>query len=579
MIYPTLTAKSGYQDTVEQFRGYNHNLRIGSGEFYNMQNMSSDNYPVLSPRKARGWYAKPASPQGLIAKEKLCYVDGTDFVIGEERIPMGLSTAKKDCPKQLISMGAFVIIMPDKKYIDTADLTDYGDIDAEYISTGEVSFLLSDIDGEAIENVTVADTAPEEPENLQYWLDTSEKPSVLKRWAETTSQWVSATSTYVKITAAGIGKPFQQYDGVTISGITAAGLEELNATMTIWAKGDDFLVVTGILSGGETQEGAITVGRKMPNMDFVVESNNRLWGCRYGEALNGEMVNEIYASKLGDFRNWNSFMGISTDSYAASCGSDGPFTGAITLGYPLFFKEKCFHKVYGSIPSNFQIQKTDCRGVQSGCGRSMAIVNETLYYKARSGICAYDGSLPREVSSDLGTGLYSDAVGGSHGNKYYVSMRGDEGWELFVYDTEKAMWHREDDLHASDFASFQGELYCVDAEDNNIITMGGSGEAYEDTVEWNAETGDLGLSYPEKKYISRMVIRLSVEAKSTVDIYIQYDRDGEWLHMAHVMGMELKGISVPIRPRRCDHMKLRFEGVGPGKVYSITKTIEKGSNL
>ena len=57
------------------------------------------------------------------------------------------------------------------------------------------------------------------------------------------------------------------------------------------------------------------------------------------------MVNELYACKLGDFKNWNCFLGISTDSYVASVGTDGPWTGAVTyLGNPIFFKETCLHK-------------------------------------------------------------------------------------------------------------------------------------------------------------------------------------------------------------------------------------------
>lgn len=578
MIYPTLQAQTNSQYTEESFLGYNHNPRIGSGEFYNMKNLTSDYYPVLSPRKPRGAYVKPASPQGLIAKEKLCYVDGTDFVFGDTRISMGLSVAKEDCPKEMVSMGAYVIILPDKKYIDTANLDDYGSIEATYTSTGAVTFTLSDADGIAFEDITVSDNAPETPENLVYWLDTSTRPSVLKRYAETTSQWVAVTSTYIKISATGIGEHFQQYDGVTISGVMDAELSDLNATMTVWARDKDWIVVTGILGGQKTQESAITVARRMPNMDFIIESNNRLWGCRYGTALNGENVNEIYACKLGDFKNWNSFIGLSTDSYVASCGSDGPFTGAFTLGYPLFFKESCIHKVYGTIPSNFQIQTTECRGVQPGCGKSMAVVNETLYYKARGGVCAYDGSFPREMSSEFGTQLYEEAVGGSHGNKYYVSMKGEDGWALFVYDTAKGMWHKEDDLHASAFASYQGELYCIDAEANNILTLLGSGEPYENTVLWEAETGDIGLSSHSKKYIARMTIRMAVEAGSTVDILIQYDHDGEWIHLAHVMGQGLRSLSVPIRPRRCDHMNLLFRGEGPAKIYSYTKIMEWGSD-
>lgn len=580
MNYPTLSVPTKSRDMVQEFRGYNHNLRIGSGEFYDMKNMTSDSYPVLSPRKVRGVYATPASPQGLIAKETLCYVDGKDFIVGDQRVSMNLSVSVRDCPKELVSMGSYVIIMPDKKYINTADITDYGDIEASYESSGAVTFSLSNIDGDIIDNVLSSDTAPESPQNLQYWLDTSVKPNVLKRWAATTGQWVSISTTYVKITATGIGKNFQQYDGVTISGVTVESLKDLNANMAIWSKSDDWIVVVGILSGIEEQSEQISVSRQMPNMDFVIESENRLWGCRYGTAVNGEQVNEIYASKLGDFRNWNVYLGLSTDSYTASCGTDGPFTGAIThLGYPLFWKEGFVHKIYGSIPSNFQIQTTACRGVQSGCSQSLAIVNEVLYYKARSGVCAYDGSLPREISADLGTEVYANASAGSHGSKYYISMEGQDGWSMFVYDTARGMWCKEDDLQAGDFASYKGELYCVDAGNQNIITLLGSGDAYEDSIPWMVQTGNLGLESPDRKYISRLNIRMSMEPDSQADVYIQYDQDGEWLHVCRVYSTNLRGFFVPIRPRRCDYIALRIEGVGQGKIYSITKTIEEGSDF
>lgn len=580
MLYPTLTASAASREIVEEFRGYNHNLRIGSGEFYDMENLTSDDYPVLSPRHARGVYARPASPNGLIAKEKLGYVNGSSFVYGDTSVDMGLSTLAADNPKELISMGAYVVIFPDKKYINTADLTDYGDIEASYTSTGSVSFSLCTIDGEAIDNVTVSATAPAEPADLQYWIDTSGKPHALKRYTSVTKIWVTVATTYVKISASGIGAAFGQYDGVKISGVTAEGLTDLNANLTIWAKGDDWIVVVGLLDAAVQQTDVITVNRKIPNMDFVLESENRLWGCRYGTALNGETVNEIYACKLGDFRNWNDFRGLSTDSYAASCGTDGAFTGAIAhLGYPLFFKENCVHKVYGSMPSQYQIQTTALRGVQAGCHHSLAIVNETLFYKARSGVCAFDGSFPTEVSAALGSDAYSDAVAAGHGNKYYISMRDSGGsWALFVYDTAKGLWHREDDFHASAFASIRGELYAVDASNRNIIAMLGSGEAAETAVEWMAETGDLGLSSPDNKYLSQIGIRMKAGTDTRIDIYVQYEHDGEWLKLCTVFGMGLRSFTVPIRPRRCDNLRLRLEGVGDAKIYSIVKTIGQGSD-
>lgn len=580
MRYPTLPVQKTSRETVEVFKGYNHNLRIGDGEFFDMKNMTSDHFPVLSPRGKRGKYLgdEAGHPNGLIAKDALCYVDGTRFVINEYPVEMGLS----DEPKQLISMGAYVIIMPDKKWINTLDTADFGNIEAEYTSDGDVTFTLCTADGSDYENMTVSATEPESPDNMALWIDTSTTPHTLKQYSSGSSMWMQISSTYIKIGCPGIGKAFERYDGVTISGIKAENLQALNASMIIWAKGDDYIVVAGILDAvtfQSAEEGQVTVERRMPVLDFVTESENRLWGCRYGIAANGEVVNEIYASKLGDFKNWNCFMGISTDSYVASCGTDGQFTGAIThMGYPLFFKENCVHKVYGNYPANFQIQTTACRGVQKGCHRSLAIVNEVLYYKARSGICAYDGSLPTESSYALGNEAYSEAVGGAHGNKYYVSMKdAADAWHLFVYDTAKGMWHKEDDLRAECFCSCRNELYAISG--GKILTMLGSGEAMEDRLKWMVQTGEIVITTPDMKYISRLTVRMSMDIGTKVRFYAQYDFSDEWEPLFVLRSDNLRSFSLPIRPKRCDHMKLRIEGDGMAKIYSITKTIDQGSEV
>lgn len=595
MRYPTLYAKGSDRQIVDVFKGYNHNLRIGDGEFFDMKNMTSDNSPILSPRKKRGNYAVPVNPQGLIAKDTLCYVDGEAFVMDEYRIDMGLSTDPEDCPKRLVSMGAYVIILPDKMYINTADTTDFGNIEAEVETNTPVSFTLCRIDGTSFSDSIPTDE-PAEPANMDYWMDTSSEPHALKQWSESAGMWVSVPTTYVKIASPGIGVPFEKYDGINISGLkdtvlhdnvsgnaieNTSELAALDGATVVWDKGDDYIVVVGILDITRTISDKITVSRKMPIMDFVVESENRLWGCRYGTATNGDVVNEIYASKLGDFKNWNCFMGLSTDSYAATVGTDGQFTGAIThLGYPLFFKENFVHKIYGNFPANFQIQTTACRGVQKGCDRSLAIVNETLLYKARSGVCAFDGSLPTEVSAALGNEMYSDAVAGSHGNKYYISMKDTDGtYHLFVYDMAKGMWHKEDNLRADAFCSCRGEMYCIDYGSKEIITLLGSGTPETGDVEWMVETGEIGISSPDMKYISRLTIRMSMDIGAEARFYTKYDFSDYWEDLFTVTGLNLRSFSLPVRPHRCDHMKLRIEGKGMCRIYSITKTIEQGSEL
>ena len=171
-------------------------------------------------------------------------------------------------------------------------------------------------------------------------------------------------------------------------------------------------------------------------------------------------------------------------------------------------------------------------------------------------------------------------MGGTINNKYYVSMKDTKNkWHLFVYDTAKQLWHKEDNLHASAFCASKGELYCIDADDRNIITMLGYGEKDAAPVQWMAETGNLGMNTPDMKYLSGITLRMMLAKNAKVEIYAQYDLSDEWLHICTMFGTDLRSFNVPIRPRRTDHVKLKLVGTGEGKIYSITKTIEQGSDL
>ena len=588
MKYPKLRTTKASREIVDNFKGYNHNLRIGSGEFYDMKNMTSDYYPVLSPRGKRGVYAKDGQYHCMIAKDGLCYVDGTQFYVNGNAVDGLVLT---EAPKQLISMGAYVIIMPNKVWYNTADES-YGNIEA-FFEASSARYALCKADSTEYGEIYQSATPPD-PEEHDLWIDTSVSPHALKQYSTTSSVWNQIATTYVRISAPNIAENFSQYDAVNISGLPPQLADMNDTTVVLWdayhdpgdeklsrAEGtNDYIVIVGILDEVMTYESTLSLSRTMPEMDFVIESNNRLWGCRYGPAANGEIVNEIYCSKLGDFKNWNCFMGISTDSWVGSCGTDGQWTGAIThMGYPLFFKENYLHKVYGSLPSNFQVQTTPCVGVQKECEKSLAIVNTTLFYKGRSGVCAYDGSLPVEMSYPLGNEVYSYAVGGSVGNKYYISMEAMNGDKnLFVFDVAKSLWHKEDeDFHVQEFCSCDGELYAI--ADDKIITMLGSGTPDESHVEWMVETGEIGISSPDSKYISRLTLRMSMDIGSEVSIYARYDFNEAWEQVCVLTGDSLRTFSIPIRPKRCDYMKLRIEGVGAAKIYSITKTIEQGSEL
>ena len=614
MQYSTLTEINTTRQPLELFAGYNHNLRINEGEFYDMKNMASDYFPVLSPRKQRGTYNKHTvtKANGLVSKDTLCVADGTKFYVNGSEIT-GLDLT--DTPKELVSMGAYVIIMPDKKYVNTADLSDHGSIEASFITTGNVEYSMCDMEGKIYEDVIKSSGEPTgDIESGTYWLDLSQTPHQLKVFSGSSSVWMPVPTVYCRITAPHIASNFKDFDGVKILGIDSSHnpqLKDYDGKISILYKafhdeGDstitparaegtnDYLVIVGLVDENYVQTSPLTISRDMPNLDFIIESENRLWGCRYGVNVDGEVVNEIYASKLGDFKNWNCFLGISTDSYIASCGTDGAWTGAIAhLGYPVFFKENYVHKVYGNYPSNYQIQATACRGVMKGAGKSLAIVNEVLYYKSRNGVCAYDGSLPVEITSGFGEIHYSaldesnsdflrnGAVAGSHHNKYYISMKSevDGLWHLFVYDANNKIWHKEDNTRADQFCSCQNEMYFIDHADGKVKTVLGSGDPIEEPIDWYVETGTLGIELVDRKYISRLLIRMQLEIGSRVSFSIQYDSSGEWVPVSNVTGTSLRSFAFPLRPKRCDHFRLRINGHGPCKIFSITKTIEQGSDI
>ena len=605
------------REMIGAFKGYNHNIRINEGEFYDMKNLTSAEYPSLSPRKKRGIYESLENPLGLISKDVLCYVDGSDLYINKNKIE-GFKL-DPNTKKTLVSMGAYIIIMPDKKYINTQDDDDRGNIELTEIAkpagdhVGDahswVRFWSCNREGELFKNPgdnpkpilkqntspTAAEYELEELPNGMYWIDTSNDPNVLKIYDASRAMWTEVSNTYIKIERWNEGfRGFSEGDGITISGITVEDVKHLNTNLVIEKKiyNNAIIVKGNILTEKKEQNGTaenpITFTRTMPDMDFIIESENRLWGCKYGVVkVDGkdQMVNEIYASKLGDFKNWNCFAGISTDSYVASVGTDGEFTGAITyLGYPLFFKEDCIHKVYGNYPANFQIQTTACRGVQNGSAKSLALVNETLFYKSRYAVCAYDGALPVEMSAALGNVEYSDAVAGSLGNKYYISMKDAEDYQLFVYDTFKGMWHKEDNTQVAEFCNCRGQLYYIDYDTKQIMTIQAppnaeDGEIEPNAIKWSAETGIIGTDSPDKKYMPRLIVRHSLEFGTEVNFFADYDSLGVWEHIFSMDGASLKTFSIPIKARRCDHMRLRIEGEGEARIFSICKVIEQGSDL
>lgn len=594
MQFPTLQEVNRYRDMTTVFGGYNHQISCQEGQFFDMKNMTSKYFPVLSPRQNRGIVKKLVNPQGILDKEDMWWVDDKTLYMNGKKVWLTGVTLSDEKPKTLAKMGAYIIIMPDKVWYNSADDT-CGYMERTTISEGDVSLSFCEADGTAIDWHLADYYETNKPKDGDYLMTTTTtgKPS-LKVYSAITSIWMTVATTYVQITCEGIGKGFSKDDGVKISSNFRKGLEyifvseetdeegkKVYTTNTyIVDKTDDSITIPGIFDSNYAYVGhVIKVERKVPDMAFITECNNRLWGC-------SKDGHEIYCCKLGDVKNWNCFRGMSTDSWAATIGSDGKFTGAITyLGYPMFFKENSLIKISVSATGGHQTKETKCRGVQSGSDRSLSILNETLYYKASTCVCGYNGSLPFSISDDLGEARYYDAVAGSIGDNYYISMRDAQGkYSMFVYDSKNGIWCKEDNTNALAFCKHSDDLYFIDAKDNTMKSVRGTllydvdEKATEQAVDWYVESGPIGYSSPDNKYVARINIRITLEFGTNVDFFLQYDSCGEWEYKFNMSGKGTRTYSVPVIPKRCDHFRYKIVGKGECKIHSVTKTIEEGSD-
>ena len=596
MRFPTLRETSRYRDMTTVFGGYNHQISCQEGQFYDMKNMTSTYYPVLSPRKNRGIVKTFTNPQGILDKEDLWWVDdGVLYKNGEEVKLKGVYLSPTTS-KSIAKMGAYIVIMPDKIWVNTNKKEfGCGYMDNSTMVTG-VTMNVCEASGKIIEWHDAdyyKDKKDIKDGSYQMSVGSNGKPS-LKVYSASTGIWMTVASTYVQINAKGIGDGFDKEDGVKITAksmpdslgdifVNKEDDGEYSTNTYLLDVSENSIVIPGIFKGDTTDFPDLTlfVERKVPDMSFITECNNRIWGC----STDGH---EIYCCKLGDVKNWNLFRGNSMDSWAATIGSDGKFTGAITyLGYPIFFKEDCLIKISVSSTGGHQTKETRCRGVQKGSHASLTVLNEVLYYKSTTSVCAYNGSLPWSISDEMGDVNYFNAVGGAIGDKYYISMSdsddGNSGWGLFVYDTKNGIWCKEDDTRAYAFCKHKSDLYFIDDKDKTMKSVGGTllsdepETTKEGRVDWFVESGPIGYSSPDNKYVGRITLRITLEFGTNVDFFLQYDSCGEWEHKFNMSGKGTRTFSIPIVPKRCDHFKYKIVGRGDCKIHSITKTIEEGS--
>lgn len=606
MNLPYLSQNPGKnRQQVIRFGGVRYGEGASPGELSESLGLSSGRFPALSQRAGRKTAGSFENPAGLYARGALCVADGTRLLYDGEIV----GTVEPG-EKQFAAINTKIVVFPDKVYFDTKT-KEFGPLDAEYpVYPGTLQFLDSaltvpnwcyyDAVGGAEEDgpwagemsFTVYASAAVNPANgmltfgetsvknvslleagdiLLYGCRSNEYKEVfdceLRGEGYIVRYWphISAYHEYRKMEDV-----FFPGDAVEISG--CATYPENNKTVIVRRTGPVSLGFSDKALQAEdergSEKGQVMLRRRTPNLSCICECDNRIWGAE---------GNVIYASAQGDPKNFFVFDGAATDSYSVAVGTDGDFSGCIAYGGSvLFWKEHCVHKVLGSMPADYQIYTYYVQGVQKGSEKSMAVINETLFYKGRNGVYAYTGSVPELISENFGARKYFDAVAGTDGERYYISMRDGAGeWGLWVFDTLRGIWLKEDDTHVSDFAYLDGALYYLDAG-RNAVMMAGQDDSEEGAFPWRADFAPFTEEINGRKCYSKLYFRLELSPGAWMRISLSSD-GGPFVSAWETHNARKPTVTAYLRPTRCDSFRVRLEGKGRVTVRSFVREFEAGS--
>lgn len=494
---------------IVQMRGINWSDALQDGDLRDSLNLSARRWPYITTRKGRVKQSAYQNATALTAWDKLVAVQGTDLLYDGEVV--GTVTEGE---KQFAVVNTKMVIWPDKVYLDISDHT--------------------------VKPLGAAATGS------------------------------SATFTANKMTVSGwddLTTKFKAGDGITISGCTTK--TENNKDVVIKSvTATEITVADNTFTAANEASTAITLERKIPDLEYICESENRLWGCASG-------TQTIYASALGDPTNFYVYEGLSTDSYTLAVGTEGKFTGCCKLSSSvLFWKETKLHKMLGSYPAEYAMYTYEMEGLQNGCHKSQQIINDTLFYKGPHGVYAYSGGTPTLISDNFGEKEFSEAVAGNDGDSYYLSVKDGDTHRLLVYETKTGIWVLEDGTEAVDFARIGKALYMLDGNGDVLLL---DGEDTPETQAWMAQFAPMYETINGKKTYSKLLLRLELPKGSWLEVKMRCD-GRPWKSCGKVIGRDANVTTMRLSTNRCDKFELRLEGKGLCTILGISREFIVGSD-
>ena len=319
----------------------------------------------------------------------------------------------------------------------------------------------------------------------------------------------------------------------------------------------------------------ISIPPTMPDIKYATVHLSRLFGVS---------DDRVYASGFNDYTNWNvdtideyneSNSWSSTSQSNTKAGGD--FTGITTFqNHVICFKRDFMHEIYNT-KNPFRLQDSYAEG--SIDNRTIQDVDGKLIFVSEDDVKVYTGSNPRIIGYNLNMSQYRYAVSGTDNRNYYLYCEDRlENKYLYVYDTYTELWSEQRiDSKVLSFAHNKKGMYMLCDDGVYKMDTGKYDHA------WSFETDLITNKTVDIKHIKKLQMLVELAEDANMQVYILYDDEEFDKNTSHLVYTSKKNGKFPIRvkPRKTANygFKLHFEGTGYVKLYELEIFIEAGGDM
>ena len=532
--------------TKVAFGGLNKRYTLDSGELTMESNISTNEYPYLTPselkKRVLGEYSNPISMFAfndfliVIYRKyeavKIDYITADNTVYTSTLKESG-ATSADDVPRSIVQFNKYeesedivngeyvkkLLIFPDKKSMDF-EITE----DDFVISNMSVDIKTYTNDGVKLDDGTISYLPPDTASHNYYYknISTEAAKSEATLYGKAIYKWVD---------------------------------DETDSDNSGWK---------------------ISVPPTFPDIKYATVHLSRLFGVS---------DDCVYASGFNDYTNWSL---DSIDEYNESNSwfsqtqsntkAGGDFTGITTFdSHVICFKRDFMHEIYNT-KNPFRLQDIYAEGCIDN--RTIQDVDGKLFFVSEDNVKIYTGSNPRIVSYNLNMPQYEYAVSGTDNRNYYLYCEDAYNNKyLYVYDTFTELWSEQRiDSRVLSFGHNKNGMYML-CTDGCLYKM----DTGDYSHEWSFETDLITNKTVDIKHIKKLQMLVDVVKSANFNVYILYDDEEFDKNTSHLVYASKKYGKFPIRvkPRKTANygFKLHVEGTGYIKLYELEIFVEAGGDM